>query len=114
MSTAWKNFRIRIFNWLGAGKVTLKVDQPQEYTNMGYTLNAGATNWSNGGIDTITLGGNQHNFRNTITIKVTPATGGHIVSVDSNANHNELHIIPEGTDFDRELGKIITLNRLKA
>jgi hypothetical protein len=109
-----KNWRVKVFNWLGAGKVRLKVDEPQEYTNMGYTLNAGANNWTNG--ITFTEPGTEigHNFKNTITIKVTPANGGHIVSVDGNANHNELHIISEGTDFDRELGKIITMYRLKA
>jgi hypothetical protein len=109
-----KNWRVKFFNWLGAGKVRLTTDKAQEYTTMGYTLNTGATNWSNG----VTLGLGQTNitepgFKNTITIKVTPASGGHIVSVDGNANHNELHIIPEGTDFDRELGKIITIYRLK-
>jgi hypothetical protein len=108
-----KRWRVAFFNWLGAGKVKLTVDKPQEYTNMGYTLNAGATNWSNG----ITLGPTNisgHGFKNTITIKVTPANGGHIVSVSGDESSDELHIIPEGTDFDRELGKIITMNRLKA
>jgi hypothetical protein len=50
-----------------------------------------------------------------MTIKVTPANGGNIVSVQSNDYaQGELHIIPEGSDFDRELGKIITMSKLKA
>ncbi len=108
-----RSWRVAFFNWLGAGKVKLTVDKTQEYTNMGYTLNAGATNWNN----SVTLGPTNisgHDFKNTITIRVTPANGGHIVSVNADNHTDELHIIPEGTDFDRELGKIITLNRLKA
>lgn len=51
----------------------------------------------------------------TITIRVTPANGGTIVQVQSNDfNNGELHIIPDNSDFDRELGKIITMSKLKA
>ena len=73
-------------------------------------------NWNNGITLTDSVAENRHNFKNTITIKVTPANGGHIVSVTSreNSGNEELHIIGEDADFDRELGKIITLNRLKA
>ena len=51
----------------------------------------------------------------TMTIKITPANGGTIVQIQTNEyNSGELHIIPDGSDFDRELGKIITLSKLKS
>lgn len=112
-----KSWRIAFFNWLGAGVLTLK-DHTQEYKTMSnYVIGGGVgQNWANGIAVTDPGLENRHNFKNTITIKVTPANGGHIVSVNcrDNVGSEELHIIPEGVDFDRELGKIITLNRLKA
>ena len=51
----------------------------------------------------------------TMTIKITPANGGTIVQMLTDEyGQGELHIIPDGGDFDRELGKIITLSKLKA
>jgi len=60
-----------------------------------------------------------------ITFKITPANGGTIITVTTDVrekNHvtlggydqEELYIIPDGVeDFDRELGKIITIHRMK-
>jgi hypothetical protein len=60
-----------------------------------------------------------------ITFKITPANGGTIITVTedprrenmitlSEYQKEELYIIPDGVDdFDRELGKIITLHRMK-
>ena len=62
-----------------------------------------------------------------ITFKITQANGGTIVTVTEEARRSEnsialsgygereeLYIIPDGVeDFDRELGKIITLHRMK-
>ena len=60
-----------------------------------------------------------------ITFKITQANGGTIVTVSedprrenmitlSEYQKEELYIIPDGVDdFDRELGKIITLHRMK-
>jgi len=60
-----------------------------------------------------------------ITFKITPANGGTIITVTedvrekntitlSGYEREELYIIPDGVeDFDRELGKIITLHRMK-
>jgi urocanate hydratase len=57
-----------------------------------------------------------------ITFKITSANGGTIISVNESAsgytlsgtNTEELYIIPDGVeDFDRELGKIITMYRMK-
>lgn len=112
-----RSWRIKFFNYLGAGRITLKDDQQENKTMSTYTLNGAAGAVQNWGLSGITLTEPQyrHAFRNTITIKVTPATGGHIVSVSTadSSESDELHIIPESADFDRELGKIITLNRLR-
>ena len=58
-----------------------------------------------------------------ITFKITSANGGTIISVNENLSQytitgsnssEELYIIPDGVeDFDRELGKIITMHRMK-
>jgi hypothetical protein len=61
-----------------------------------------------------------------ITFKLTQANGGTIVTVSEEFStkeqyvsigqmpNEELYIIPDGVDdFDRELGKIITLHRMK-
>lgn len=111
-----KRWRIAFFNWLGAGKVKLKDDTQEHKTMSNYVIGGGVgQNWSAGITLTESNTENRHNFKNTITIKVTPATGGHIVSVSNRegSGSEELHVIPEGADFDRELGKIITYNGLK-
>jgi len=61
-----------------------------------------------------------------ITFKITQANGGTIITVTEEPHRSEnsitiggyereeLYIIPDGVeDFDRELGKIITLHRMK-
>ena len=60
-----------------------------------------------------------------ITFKITSANGGSIITVTedvreknqitlSGYEREELYIIPDGVeDFDRELGKIITIHRMK-
>jgi hypothetical protein len=72
-----------------------------------------------------TIGKNKMNLPG-ITFKITQANGGTIVTVTEERRNSEnsitlhgyereeLYIIPDGvTDFDRELGKIITLHRMK-
>lgn len=80
---------------------------------MSYTLGgtqAGTININPNGYGTQSPQSNQ-----TMTIKITPANGGTIVQVQSNDfNNGELYIIADGEDFDRELGKIITMSKLKA
>jgi hypothetical protein len=60
-----------------------------------------------------------------ITFKITPANGGTIITVTedvreknqitlSGYEREELYIIPDDVeDFDKELGKIITMQRMK-
>lgn len=113
MSLWFRNFRISILNWLAAGRITIeKNKKPQENNNMStYVL---------GGAQTGQISINPNGYataphsNQTMIIKVTPANGGTIVQVSSNEySTGELHIIADGTDFDRELGKIITISKLK-
>jgi hypothetical protein len=106
-----KSWRIRFFNWLGAGKITLIVDKPQEYS-MGntYTIGGGGA-----GLGGLTIQPSAPQSSQTMTVKITPANGGTIVQMQTNEYGNgELYIIPDGIDFDRELGKIITMSKLKS
>ena len=103
----FKNLRINILNWLAAGKIVIEKDKPQEYKSMSYAIGGGPI-----------LGPQQNSgpvTSQTITIKVTPANGGNIVCVQANDYaQGELYLIHDGADFDRELGKIITMSKLKA
>lgn len=90
------------------------------YTNQGMQSGYGA----------IPIGGltiNPTNKMNLpgITFKITSANGGTIITVTedvreknqitlSGYEREELYIIPDGVeDFDKELGKIITIHRMK-
>ena len=117
MKLWFRNFRISILNWLAAGRITIEKDKSQEY-NMSqsiYTLGGASPGTINitpgyGG-----AGSPAPQTSQTMTIKITPANGGTIVQIQTNEyNSGELHIIPDGSDFDRELGKIITLSKLKS
>ena len=112
-----KNWRIKFFNWLGAGKLSLTVDKPQEYKMSNtYTIAGGAGLNYNPGLGGITVGPSTQGpvTGQTLTIKITPANGGHIISVAPINQTENLYIIPDGEDFDRELGKIITMTKLKS
>lgn len=67
-------------------------------------------------IQPITLGDVSKRFpTHKVTINIYGAVGGHIVEIGKSGygEQNDLHIIPEGEDFDRALGKIITHYTLK-
>jgi hypothetical protein len=117
MKLWFKNFRIGILNWLAAGRITIQKDKkPQEYNLMStYTIGgSGAGQISinpNGNMGYSTTPQNSQ----TLTIKITPANGGTIVTTQRDEyNGHEFHVIPDGADFDRELGKIITMHKLKS
>ena len=53
-----------------------------------------------------------------LNIRVHPAMGGKIVSFTrydrkSDRNNNSVYVIPEDHDFERELGKLITLESMR-
>jgi hypothetical protein len=110
------SWRLRFFNWLAQGKIQLE-DENKVSTN--------AYQSAYGQLQTVTLGGSGNSNSNMnlpgISFKITNANGGTIISVRENddgytlgGNNTELYIIPDGVeDFDRELGKIITMYRMK-
>lgn len=110
------NLRIRIFNWFAAGKLTLTYEKPQEYNPMStYTIGGGNGALSINPTGIGGYGSSTPQNSQTMTIKVTPANGGTIVQIHvQEYSSGELYIIPDGCDFDRELGKIITTSKLKA
>jgi hypothetical protein len=113
----FKDLRIKIFNWFAAGKMTLTYEKPQEYKMSSYTIAGGAGSMNyNPGLGGLTIGPSTQGpvTGKTLTIKITPATGGNIVSVAPMNQAESLYIIPDGDDFDRELGKIITMTKLKS
>ncbi len=89
--------------------MTLTYEQPQEY-KMTSTYTIGG-----GNLGALTINPSTPHTSQTMNIKITPANGGTIIHVNTQEySVGELHIIPDGTDFDRELGKIITMSKLKS
>jgi hypothetical protein len=107
----FKRLRVAIFNWFAAGRLTLTMDT-KDYISMASTYTIGGGGAGMGGL---TINPSTPQTSQTLTIKITPANGGTIVQMQtSDYGNGELHIIPDGTDFDRELGKIITMSKLRA
>jgi hypothetical protein len=110
-----RSWRLRFFNWLVQGRIILK-EENKVSTNI-----YGSAQSAVGPLHTINLTGNSMNLPG-ISFKITSANGGTIISVKqehagyaiSGTGSEELYIIPDGVeDFDRELGKIITMYRMK-
>jgi len=111
-----RSWRLRFFHWLTQGRIILE-EENKVATN--------AYQSAYGQLQTVTLA-NPSSSMNLpgITFKITSANGGTIISVNessssytltANGSSEELYIIPDGVeDFDRELGKIITMYRMKS
>lgn len=120
----FKNSRVKIWNWFAAGVMTLTTPEErkkkEEMSN--YVIGNGIG--SAGGLSynpsTGNMGysiGSQPATNTGINFNVTKANGGWIVRLDGsgqNQNESELYVIPDEANFDTELGKIITMNCLKA
>ena len=67
------------------------------------------------GLDTITLGGNAQLPQPYVNFSLIKAHGGTIVQCRAENNHDwEYYVIPDSVkNFDRELGKIISMQLLK-
>jgi hypothetical protein len=111
-----RSWRLRFFNWLAKGRIILE-DEKLMSTQL-----YGTAQTSLGQLHTVNLTSNNNMNLPGITFKITSANGGTIISVNENApqytisggGSEELYIIPDGVeDFDRELGKIITMYRMK-
>ncbi len=58
--------------------------------------------------------GSQHEFDEGVDIRITPANGGSIISVNHrNITRPDLYIVTEDKDLGAEIGKIITMSYLK-
>lgn len=106
--------RERIFNWFANGHISVNTKDIAKERLNNMAMAPSQSGLSIGQFAGIT----QTNWdltqsQNTISIKITPATGGTIVQVGGQLEGPELYVIPDGTDFDSELGKIITHSRLK-
>ena len=110
----FKKLRVQIFNWLAAGRMTLTYDdKSKDYYTMASTYTIGGGGGA--GLGGLTINPSTPQTSQTMTIKITPANGGTIIQmIPQDYGTGELHIIPDGCDFDRELGKIITLSKLKS
>lgn len=113
-----RSWRLRFFHWLTQGRITI------EEENVATNLYGSGAQSAVGQLHTINLSGNNSMNLPGITFKITSANGGTIISVREEtssssytvggAGAEELYIIPEDVeDFDRELGKIITMHRMK-
>jgi urocanate hydratase len=110
------SWRLRFFHWLTQGQITTKEEQ-----KMSSNLYNAQSPY--GTLQTVQLSSNNNMNLPGITFKITNANGGTIVSVKEDSQGytlgaisttDELYIIPDGVeDFDRELGKIITMHRMK-
>lgn len=107
-----RSWRLRFFNWLTQGRLTIEEEQ----------VATTAYQSAYGQLQTVHIPGSNSMNLPGITFKITSANGGTIISVNESAsgytlggtNTEELYIIPDGVeDFDRELGKIITMYRMK-
>jgi hypothetical protein len=116
-----KRLRIQIFNWLGAGKLTLIDDTKENKMTHGgagniYTANNGLPWPDTNPAASLNLGSS-----GGINLTVTPATGGWIVQINRSKynvatdelQEPQLYIVPEEQDLGVELGKIITMSCLK-
>ena len=124
----FKQLRIKIFNWLAAGNLTLKLEKEKNMGNSGYTLgtSGAGTNYGPLGITTsvpIHVSEPSINLKNSLNFTIARAQGGWIVQINKthtitfsnneSSSSAELYIINEDADFDREIGKIITMSCLK-
>jgi hypothetical protein len=58
--------------------------------------------------------GSPHEFNEGIDLRITPANGGSIVSINHRNNTlSDLYVITEDKDLGAEIGKIITMSYLK-
>ena len=109
-----RSWRLRFFHWLTQGQITIE-EEKQMSSNVYQS--------AYGQLQTVQLAGSNSMNLPGITFKITSANGGTIISVNespsqytlgTNGSSEQLYIIPDGVeDFDRELGKIITMYRMK-
>ena len=109
----FKKSRLRLANWLSGGRILFDKEENKAMTAIaGQYTSAGIALGNSSGL--YTLGPQEPNvyINSDITIRITHANGGYIISIQSGPIP-KLYLIHEDADFDKELGKIITMSQLQ-
>ena len=109
----FKKSRLRLANWLSGGRILFDKEENKAMTAIaGQYTSAGIALGNSSGL--YTLGPQEPNvyINSDITIRITHAVGGYIISIQSGPIP-KLYLIHEDADFDKELGKIITMSQLQ-
>jgi len=110
----FKKSRLRLANWLSGGRILFDKEENKTMTAIaGQYASAGIALGNSSGL--YTLGAQEHNnvyINSDITIRITHANGGYIISIQSGPIP-KLYLIHEDADFNTELGKIITMSQLQ-
>ena len=125
----FKDLRVRIFNWLAAGKMTLTIEKPTDYST--YTIGGTGLSYLNGtghlnyNINPQPQVPEMNLAKSNINFNVAKANGGWIVQVNPAQSNTlnigglsntaaELYLISDDEEFDSALGRIVTTACLKA
>jgi len=110
----FKKSRLRLANWLSGGRILFDKEENKAMTAVaGQYASAGIALGNASGL--YTLGAQEPNnvyINSDITIRITHAVGGYIISIQSGPIP-KLYLIHEDADFNTELGKIITMSQLQ-
>ena len=109
----FKKSRLRLANWLSGGRILFDKEENKAMTAIaGQYTSAGIALGNSSGL--YTLGPQEPNvyINSDITIRITHANGGYIISIQSGPIP-KLYLIHEDADFNTELGKIITMSQLQ-
>ena len=132
VEAAWNRVTARKKREQERAVVKDKIDKIESYVyntlnsnyNSSVFANSNLSNVYTPSLQTISLGNgpltlnqgvlNLNNETTSLNFTVHTANGGKIVEYRTNNGQSKLYIIPEGADLGQEIGKIITLEILKA
>jgi hypothetical protein len=113
----FKKSRLRLANWLSNGRILFDKEENKamaiagQYASSG--LNIVGSGGGSSGVYTIGAQESSTYLNSDITVRITRANGGYIVSIQTGPLSPQLHLIHEDADFNNELGKIITMSQLR-
>jgi hypothetical protein len=111
----FKKSRLRLANWLSGGRILFDKEENKAMAVAGQYATADMNIiGSGGGSGLYSIGAQEPNvyINSDITIRITHAVGGYIISIQSGPIP-KLYLIHEDADFNTELGKIITMSQLQ-
>ena len=102
----------RLRNWLSGGRILFDKEENKAMAVAGQYTSAGIALGNASGL--YSIGAQEPNvyINSDITIRITHAVGGYIISIQSGPIP-KLYLIHEDADFNTELGKIITMSQLQ-